>query len=321
VSEPLFLIWNTTDTHDDWSAFWRQNGDGYEISAIRAGRFTAQEAEERTRSTHGTHRAVPEGLAIRLSDQGAAAVRRSDLDRHCLRCERVFGTLEDIRKHFVTEDMCWTRYAFRDPEAERDCLRAASEPHITPPTRPVELRPGFILTSKGPFWPLDPNIEDIRIEDIAYSLAGEVRWGNFCRPRWTVAEHCLHVMSLVPPPLQLCALLHDAEEAYPPNDVCKPLKDLPEFAALREPARRLRWLIFRKFGLPPGLPDEVKLADGIALATERRDLMPPLPGVTFPDDRFTPDTRTIQSMHDPDRDAVCDRFLSHFFRLVTERAS
>jgi hypothetical protein len=80
------------------------------------------------------------------------------------------------------------------------------------------------------------------------------------------------VMSLVPEELRFSALLHDAAEAYL-GDMVKPLKNLfPEFSLIEA---RVMEIIGHRFGLDlTHLDPAIKQADLIALATEKRDLMP-----------------------------------------------
>ena len=80
------------------------------------------------------------------------------------------------------------------------------------------------------------------------------------------------VVSLVPESLQLQALLHDAAEAYL-GDMVKPLKFLfPEFSVIEA---RVMEIIGQRFAIDlTCLDPAIKHADMIALATEKRDLMP-----------------------------------------------
>ena len=63
------------------------------------------------------------------------------------------------------------------------------------------------------------------IEDIAHGLAFQCRFNGQTGTFYSVAQHSLMVMSLVPEELQFAALLHDAAEAYL-GDMVKPLKNL-----------------------------------------------------------------------------------------------
>jgi 5'-deoxynucleotidase YfbR-like HD superfamily hydrolase len=130
----------------------------------------------------------------------------------------------------------------------------------------------YVSTFSGNrFYPLGPRIDRVAIEDIAHGLAYQCRFNGQTREFYSVAQHSLVVASLVPPPLALAALLHDAAEAYL-GDMVKPLKVLmPEFADLEE---RVGALIADAFGVDFSDYAPIKRADLIALATEKRDLMP-----------------------------------------------
>ena len=71
---------------------------------------------------------------------------------------------------------------------------------------PGNERGGWMQTVTGKcFYPLFPNRDDIEIQDIAFGLAGEFRFGNQCHQRYTVAQHCVHVAEIVPAHEQLHA--------------------------------------------------------------------------------------------------------------------
>lgn len=122
------------------------------------------------------------------------------------------------------------------------------------------------------FFLTNPRIDDVAIEDIAHGLAYQCRFNGQTRVFYSVAQHSLMVMSLVPEKLQFSALLHDAAEAYL-GDMVKPLKNLfPEFSVIEA---RVMAIIGHRFGLDlTHLDPAIKQADLIALATEKRDLMP-----------------------------------------------
>lgn len=130
----------------------------------------------------------------------------------------------------------------------------------------------YVSTFSGNrFYPLGPRIDRVTIEDIAHGLAYQCRFNGQTREFYSVAQHSLIVASLVAPHLRLAALLHDAAEAYL-GDMVKPLKVLmPEFADLED---RVSALIANAFGVDFSDYAPIKRADLIALATEKRDLMP-----------------------------------------------
>jgi hypothetical protein len=129
------------------------------------------------------------------------------------------------------------------------------------------------------FWPLEPNSQDVCLEDIAHALALQCRFNGHCRCFYSIAEHSLRVTQILPPELQLLGLFHDAAEAYV-GDMVRPLKrQLPAF----EVAEREVWAVLAaKFGLPESLPREVVHADNTLLATEARDIMAPTPAPWVP---------------------------------------
>jgi 5'-deoxynucleotidase YfbR-like HD superfamily hydrolase len=160
----------------------------------------------------------------------------------------------------------------------------------------------FQTYSGGKFWPLDPKPEEVDIKDIARALSMTCRFNGHVEKFYSVAEHSVHVhriyinrlyaqapdtdskqaMSvfdfLKSPQAQLCALLHDAAEAYM-GDVIRPIKrSVPVLKEMEEP---ILAAVLQKFGL-----QEVALmahhsiveADEIALITEKRDVVADGPG-------------------------------------------
>jgi 5'-deoxynucleotidase YfbR-like HD superfamily hydrolase len=76
---------------------------------------------------------------------------------------------------------------------------------------------------------------------------------------------------MLPRHLQLTGLLHDASEAFL-GDLSSPLKSL--LPAYRELQTGMEGRIAGQFGLAYPYPAIVKTADLVAMATEKRDLMP-----------------------------------------------
>jgi len=111
--------------------------------------------------------------------------------------------------------------------------------------------------------------------DIATALAKTCRYGGHCKKFYSVAEHsviCADVMfeetsdSL----LALCALMHDAAEAYV-GDLPIGLKRL--FPAYKELEHRIQAVISEKYGMPWPFPPSVKEVDRRVLVTERPQLL------------------------------------------------
>ena len=130
----------------------------------------------------------------------------------------------------------------------------------------------WILTNSGKHFDFaDPQPDQIDILDIAQGLANECRYAGQCRTFYSVAQHSFLASQIVSHRNALEALLHDAAEAYC-KDIPRPLKYmLPDY---QEIEARVEGAIRERFKLPAQMTPEVKRADLILLATERRDLMP-----------------------------------------------
>lgn len=129
----------------------------------------------------------------------------------------------------------------------------------------------YIQTFSGQHFDLtDPQPDTIRIEDIAHALSQINRFTGHTQRPYSVAQHSLQASYIVAPQFALEALLHDAHEAYT-GDVSAPLKSLlPDYRALED---RIEAAVRSRFGLPATMSPEVKRADMIMLATERRDVL------------------------------------------------
>lgn len=124
------------------------------------------------------------------------------------------------------------------------------------------------------FYPMDPRLEDINIEDISHALSMLCRYGGHTDRFYSVAEHCVHMSRAIEPEHALWALLHDATEAYM-GDLIRPLKRaMPNYVVWED---NLMDHICAKFGLEPGMPDAVKKLDTHILVNERAELMRPAP--------------------------------------------
>lgn len=128
-----------------------------------------------------------------------------------------------------------------------------------------------ILTSSGIYFDfLNPKIEAVRTDDIAHALSHVCRFSGHTRSFYSVAQHCVMVADLVPNEDKLAGLMHDAPEAYL-GDVTRPLKRLlPDYRRIE---KTVEAVVLLKYGIEH-IPDTVKRADLVMLATEQRDLMP-----------------------------------------------
>lgn len=138
-----------------------------------------------------------------------------------------------------------------------------------------------IMLASGALFDLaNPEGSDLSLHDIAYGLGRICRFGGHTSRFYSVAEHSVHVASLVPVDLARAALLHDASEAII-GDVTRPLKALlPDYRAIEA---RLEAMIALRFAPGNGGPldlaaAEIKAADCAMCAVEARELMPHAPG-------------------------------------------
>jgi len=163
------------------------------------------------------------------------------------------------------------------------------------------------------FYVFDPRSDEIDIEDIAHSLANTCRFNGHTSYFYSVAQHSVHVCNVFGKLVEgtefeenyrayLCALLHDATEAYV-GDMIRPIKlSLPDYKV----AENNIWTcILKKFELwdtwhLQGTMDLrlfvsnlVKMADDIMLATERRDLLAKGPGKWRIEELVDPDDMLV----------------------------
>jgi 5'-nucleotidase len=120
--------------------------------------------------------------------------------------------------------------------------------------------------------PLNPNPDDICIEDIAHSLSMQCRWTGHTAWFYSVAQHSVLVSEECDEDTALWGLLHDASEAYL-VDLARPVKRLESMRVFREAEEGLQRAIATKFRLQWPIPAHVHLVDNVLLRTEYRDLM------------------------------------------------
>jgi hypothetical protein len=135
-----------------------------------------------------------------------------------------------------------------------------------------------IVTRCGYFDFRSPDEYEFEIDVIGRALSKLCRFTGHTMQFYSVAQHSVFVSMLLEaegPELAMMGLLHDAAEAFV-GDVAAPLKMLlPEYKMIEQ---RVERAICRAFGLPEVMPELVKDADLVALATEQRDLIPRVPG-------------------------------------------
>lgn len=155
--------------------------------------------------------------------------------------------------------------------------------------------------------PLNLQVEDIEVLDIAKALSQICRYGGHTGGHLSVARHSLWVADTVAGwgygiEVQLHALLHDAAEAYL-GDIVAPLKHSGQLQAYLDGEAKAEQAIASAFGLKLPRPDVIKVADRHVLLVLEQDC-----GKGY---RWTWDTS-----------AVIDRkqWLSRFYKLILDRS-
>lgn len=181
------------------------------------------------------------------------------------------------------------------------------------------------LITGEPFDLLNPTPDMVPgVRDLAAVLSKINRFTGNTELAWSVAEHSLLVASLLPAPLRLYGLLHDAHEAVigdiisPVRAVLRHLCDGRDHVA--DLAARADAVIHERYDLPwPLSADDraaVDHADRVALATEMRDIRrgghidPGLP---------TPAAVKITAA--PHWSVTADRFEARFCQLAEQRSA
>ncbi len=123
-----------------------------------------------------------------------------------------------------------------------------------------------------PFEPVPGDVDEL---DIAHSLSNICRFGGHCCRFYSVGEHTLRGLALVPEESRLWWLLHDASEIWF-GDQPRYVKRHPDMTAFRAAEKEAGRVIFEKFGLYGSVPPEIEWVDKVMCSAEMRDLCSPL---------------------------------------------
>lgn len=135
----------------------------------------------------------------------------------------------------------------------------------------TNLKDCWVQTYTGKqFFPLNPDVNSICIEDIANSLGKICRFNGHTTRFYSVAEHCLHISFCASKENALWGLLHDATEAYL-IDMPRPLR--PVLNGYKQIEERLCRCIATKFNLSWPIPEEIKKLDTQILHDESNQVM------------------------------------------------
>lgn len=191
---------------------------------------------------------------------------------------------------------------------------------LNPATAPP-VEDGTVQTFSGRYVNvLEPDPETIDIVDIAVALSRLARFNGHTRRFYSVAQHSVFVSCLVPRRFALMALLHDGAEAYI-GDMVRPVK--AQVTQFRLIDHKLQLAIWDRFGayvrdddsLRNATRHAVDQADRVALATERRDLMPLCPRRWPVLDAIEPDAEKITPLSSDD---ALRLFAARWFQLTGE---
>jgi uncharacterized protein len=160
-----------------------------------------------------------------------------------------------------------------------------------------------------------PLPEEIRIDDIAHSLARMCRWAGDVDDFFSVAQHSVIVSTIIQDPrFKLLGLLHDATEAYLCDLPAPAKRALPDY---QDAEAKLLKVIGQKFGFTCEGAKAVKMADRVVLCAEARDLFSPPRDFICPGqyrdiaDEFIPTIRPL------DYRSAERQFLARFEELTT----
>ncbi len=138
--------------------------------------------------------------------------------------------------------------------------------------------PDYMVTYSGTeVDPLNPDVESIRLEDIAHALSLLCRGGGHLKFFYSVGQHSVNCAAEaeargLDKKTVLACLLHDASEAYL-SDIIRPVKKhLSQYLAIEQ---KLQDAIWEKFSLNLSQPDLEAVAqiDDIVLYNEITLLM------------------------------------------------
>ncbi len=173
------------------------------------------------------------------------------------------------------------------------------------------------VNSGGIFHPLDPQFDEIHIEDIAHALSLMCRGNGQLRHFYSVAQHSINCAIEAKARgysrrVQLACLLHDGSEAYI-ADIIRPIKPfLSNYYALEE---KLQNLIYEKYLTSKLCDDEaalVKLIDDEILRYELHELLNGSKATELPNLSTIPLCEVV-----PFEVNECS-FLTHFYELSKE---
>jgi hypothetical protein len=158
------------------------------------------------------------------------------------------------------------------------------------------------------FYPQNPSLEDIDIEDIAHALSMQCRFTGHCKIHYSVAQHSVYVSYFAQNKLQ--GLLHDASEAYI-SDISSPVKRTKYLEQYKVLEKIVQNKIYEKFNVDVSESDDLKEADMLLLAIEVNSLVDNI----HPDWKFAVTPPPFHIMELTPKEAK-ELFLKRFYELT-----
>ena len=158
------------------------------------------------------------------------------------------------------------------------------------------------------FYPQNPKLEDIDIEDIAHALSMQCRFTGHCKIHYSVAQHSVYVSYFASNKLQ--GLLHDASEAYI-SDISSPVKKTKYLEQYKVLEKIIQTKIYEKFNIDLVESEDLKKADMLLLAIEVKSLV----DNANPDWKFPMESPPFHIMEMTPKEAK-ELFLRRFYELT-----
>lgn len=158
------------------------------------------------------------------------------------------------------------------------------------------------------FYPENPTLDSIDIEDIAHALSMQCRFTGHCKTHYSVAQHSVYVSYFAQNKLQ--GLLHDASEAYI-SDVSSPVKRTKYLEQYKVLERIVQNKIYEKFNVELDETDDLKYADMLLLTIEVNSLIDNV----HPDWKFSITPPPFHIMELSPKEAK-ELFLKRFYELT-----
>lgn len=231
------------------------------------------------------------------------SVRSIDLVGMHGNLSRIVGAIEDSNMVFGAVAI----------ETEHGTVYIDSEEQISVSVENVSHQPTgrWMQTYTGrKFFPMQPQVDDIDITDIAHALGNLCRYNGHVDRFYSVAQHCVLVSEHVDAEHALWGLLHDAGEAYV-GDMVSPLKvNMPHFVTAENAVLAA---IAERFSLPVQMPQQVHEIDRRLRADEAMSLLGPAPTTWF-----DPDDAIGVTIEPWGPELAAKRYLERFMELTRE---